>query len=77
MSRVVPSKEIIFAFAHGLTDRDPLVRQVCAAALGKCGSRAKAALETLQNLANSQDEAADYARSAVRQIALAASVQEN
>jgi HEAT repeat protein len=68
MSKVFPSKEIIFAFARGLSNRDPLVRQVCAAALGKCGSRAAAALETLQKLANSQDEAADYARSAVRQV---------
>ena len=72
MSGAVPSKEIIFAFIHGLGDRDPLVRQVCAAALGKCGSRAKAALETLHKLANSEDAAADYASSAVQQIEFAA-----
>jgi len=75
MSGVIPSKEIILAFARGLSNRDPLVRQVCAAALGKCGSRATPALETLQRLANSQDEA-EGVRSAVRQIALGAPVQD-
>jgi HEAT repeat protein len=62
------SEEIIHAFARGLKDSDPLVRQICAAALGKCGRRATLALERLRSLAESNDEAADYAKSALRQI---------
>jgi len=62
------SEEVIIAFTHGLSDRDPLVRQICAAALGKCGPRAKAAMGSLQELAKRDDAAADYARSAIRQI---------
>jgi len=76
MSGLTPTEEIMIAFVHGLTDSDPVVREICAAALGKCGSQARPALETLQKLANSDDEAADYARSAMRQIEAAAPVQE-
>ena len=75
MSRLTPTEEIMVAFVHGLRDSDPVVREICAAALGKSGSQARPALETLQKLANSDDEAADYAKSAVRQIEAAAPVQ--
>src|SRR5262249_1702538 len=50
------------ALIAGLSDSDPVVRQVCAAALGKYGTQARAAIGMLQTLATKQDEAAaDYA----------------
>jgi len=75
MSESAPTETIIVAFVHGLSDSDTVVREICAAALGKCGARAKPALETLQKLANSDDAAADFAKSAVRQIEAATPVQ--
>jgi HEAT repeat protein len=77
MSRAVPSKEIIFAFARGLRDRDSLVREICSAGLGKCGSRAKVAWDLIHKLANSDDEAADYARNALKEIESATTEEAN
>jgi hypothetical protein len=59
---------VILALVQGLKDSDTLVRQISAAALGKCGARAIPSLEPLRDLASSNDPAADYAARALEQI---------
>ncbi len=44
------------------------MREVCAAALGRYGGKAMAAVEPLKKLAASDDPAADYAAQALKQI---------
>jgi HEAT repeat protein len=60
--------EVIPALIHGLGDSDAVVREVCAATLGKYGPRALPAARSLQKLARSYDEAADYAAQALKRI---------
>jgi hypothetical protein len=59
---------VIPALIKSLKDSDALVRQISAAALGKYGNAAAAALGPLKDLAGSNDPAADYAARAWEQI---------
>ena len=59
---------VIATLINGLKDTDPLVRQICAAALGKYGARALKAVGPLTDLSASDDPAADYAARALDAI---------
>jgi HEAT repeat protein len=59
---------VVLALIDRLKDSDALVRQMSAAALGKYGPRANAALGALNDLAAGDDPAADYAAHALQQI---------
>ncbi len=60
--------KVISALIGGLGDSDAMVQQISAAALGKYGSKAYAALQPLQQLLGKDSIAADYAAAALKQI---------
>ena len=62
------SAEVVAVMARGLADSDPMVRQICAATLGSYGSRSRLAVGKLQEIAASDDPAADYAKAALARI---------
>jgi hypothetical protein len=71
-----PGPEVVSALTEALNDSDPIVRQVCAAALGKYGPQAATAAVPLRKLAAVEDQAADYARRSLQEIEAATAEHE-
>jgi HEAT repeat protein len=59
---------VVPSLINGLGDSNAVVREVCAATLGKYGNKARNAVQPLKKLAASDDPAADYATQALKHI---------